>query len=150
MHTVKDDLLDFIADKHATYFARSLLALLSGTLEAAAPEGDKKNGAPAAASGLEGKLQHVQRVTGVRVLGAAGKAHVGEEGVAGESADAYRQHIVTLASVFLGPAVDEETLTSLQRSSAASAFLQAMLQAVQDTCGPSPRGTLAHPPSAGP
>lgn len=134
VHTVKDDLVDFIADRHATFFARSLLALLSGSLSPTPADGGKKNGAAASAGGLEAKLQHVQRVTGVRVLGAVGKASSEEGGGAEKATEVYRQHVCALASVFLGPAVDDETLTSLQRSTAASAFLQALLTAVQDTC----------------
>jgi hypothetical protein len=131
---VKDDLGDYITDKHGTFLARSLLALLTGTLPAHKPAADE----PPASAGLADKIERVQSLSGMRVIGAhvvRGGPH--DASASGElGAEEQEQHAALMrafAHTLLGPALDSETLVTLQRSTAASPFLQAMLKALDGT-----------------
>ena len=109
---LKDDLVEYISDKHATFFARALLQLLTGALT------HTKAAQSAHAGGLTDKLAHVQRAAGVSVVGVPG----GEaRDAAAEEGAAYAHHVRALAQAFLGGGVDGEALVTLQRSAPATA-----------------------------
>jgi hypothetical protein len=137
VHAVKDDLLDFVADKHATFVARSLLAFLSGSF---VPDQKNCSGQPGSSStgpGCLEKLQRVQHLSGVSIVSSASHTtctHKRQPVPSPEVAAVLSRHVATLASVFLGPIVRDDQLASLQRSTAASAFLQALLIALQNEC----------------
>lgn len=134
---MKDDLVDYITDRFATFLARCLLHLLSGTLAATKPP------ATAASGGLTEKLARVQHLAGATVVGTPGGEK--KQHAATHVAPSYAQHISALAQVFLGPAVDDESLVTLQRSTTASPFLQALLPAVEGLCDSLPRTLLVLP-----
>ena len=149
MHLVKDDLVDYITDKHGTYFARSLLALLAGTLSPDKPSTDRggTGGASAPPHGLQEKIERVQHLSSVRIIGGAASADKGAGRNASLAATAVQDasesaspqlagHVHAFAHVLIGPSIDAETMVSLQRSTPASGFLQELLKAVANSCVP--------------
>jgi hypothetical protein len=138
IHAVKDDLVDFISDKHATFVVRCLLAFLSGSLSRDKGNNSVHNAAATTQTGCLEKLQRVQHRSGTfiisSVLYSSAKAHLQQLACSPETAAVLSRHVVSLANVFLGPIIDDDQLASLQRSTAASAFLQALIVALQDTC----------------
>jgi hypothetical protein len=132
---VKDDVADYITDRHATYFARSLLALLSGTLS---PTQSKSDGA-VTANGLAAKIACIQHHSGSSILGDAGKAAekqgTQQDNHAAVASAGWPAELVrAFAHVLMGEAFTAEAIVTLQRSTAASAFLQALAAALDGTC----------------
>jgi hypothetical protein len=138
VHSVKDDLVDFISDKHATFVVRSLLAFLSGRLSKDKANSSGQNASATAPTGCLEKLQRVQHLSGASIISSvsasSASAHSQQLACSPETAAVLHRHVVSLASVFMGPIIDDDQLASLQRSTAASAFLQALVVALQDQC----------------
>lgn len=126
---LKEDLIDYITHKFATFFARRLLQLLTGQLSAAALEsGSEKK------QDIADKVKLIQQNSENAAL-ADGSGKAAQNQAAGQELAfqaEFEQHLHTLVQEVCGHGMDAATLFSLQRSTYASPFLQALLPAVTD------------------
>jgi hypothetical protein len=124
---LKEDLLDYITHKFATFFARRLLQLLTGQL-----------GAATVSSGIT-TVKKVEMADKIRLIHErSGKSSLPGLNAAPASHNSYPfeeqlvQHLRTLVQEVCGHGVNPETLYSLQKSTFAGPFLQALLASVKE------------------
>ena len=122
---VKDDLQDYIDNKYATHFARSLLQLLASGLEPVTHHAaSKSTPPPSERTGLEAKLAAIEAAAAGTVV--TNTASVDSPLFA---------HVRMFANVVSGPQFDDDAVMTLQRSPCASPYLQLLLRCSQaDQC----------------
>ena len=131
---VKEDLIDYITHKFATFFARSLLQLLTGQLSAAALQsGSEKK--PDIADKVKLIHKNSENASGPEGMGKGPQNLAGQDMAFKEE---FEGHLHTFVQEVCGHGFDTATLVSLQRSMYGSPFLQALLRGVTDKCDPVP------------
>lgn len=131
VNLVKEDLIDYITHKFATFFARRLLQLLTGQLSTAAlQKGSEKK------QDIADKVKLIQQNSEKSGLeDGAGKCPQSEAGEDLAFKAEFEAHLHSFVQEVCGHGFDTATLISLQRSMYGSPFLQALLRAVTDKCG---------------
>lgn len=130
---VKEDLMDYITHKYATFFARRLLQLLSGQLKAGSKDrtSEKK-------LDIADKVKRIQQNSENATLADAPRnqtPHANAEPDE-EVPPEFEKHVHSIVKEVCGHGFDTATLVSLQRSIYASPFLQMLLKAVPDMYEP--------------
>lgn len=135
---VKDDLTAYIADRHATYLARNLVHLLTGQLKADAHGVSTRAAAHGVSPGLPRKLERIESLSGRQLFSnGARDAPVanGNGNVAAGMPDAATL-LRQLLQATLACTGSKSTLRALQRSHAASGFLQVLIATDATQCAP--------------
>jgi hypothetical protein len=134
VNLVKEDLIDYITHKYATFFARRLLQLLTGELSSSALEKASAEKKLDIADKIKLIQQNSESATGSHecAQGTVQVQHHGTDEVG--CREELTVHLHSLAQEVCGLGIDSNTLMSLQRCSYASPFLQALLRAVTDRC----------------
>lgn len=131
---VKEDLVDYITHKFATFFARRLLHLLTGQLSSSTLKNDSEKKLDI--SDKVKLIQHNSEAASVADGSGKGAAqsHAGNDVLLFHTE--LQQHLHSIVQEVCGHGFDSATLINLQRSTYASPFLQALVRAVSDKCAP--------------